>query len=178
VIVLLKSLYSPSWSINSLRLWKPKFHYIFWALTWTTAQWIPHLTCRIQVEVFWTVTTCSAAVGYRRFGGSYSLHIESEGAPKSWYPNIKLYVVTTPKNSNFHRYGNLKSNWIQSTNPHPTSLGINVNIILPFMTRYLSCIERGYGLDDRGFESRQGVRIYLLTTVSRPALEPTQPLIQ
>jgi hypothetical protein len=33
----------------------------------------------------------------------------------------------------------------------------------------------GYGLDDRGFESRQGLGIFLFTTVSRPALGPTQP---
>jgi hypothetical protein len=36
----------------------------------------------------------------------------------------------------------------------------------------------GYGLDDRAFESRKGLGILLFTTVSRPALGPTQPLIQ
>jgi hypothetical protein len=36
----------------------------------------------------------------------------------------------------------------------------------------------GYVLDDRGFDSRQGLEIFLFTTVSRPALGPTQPLIQ
>jgi hypothetical protein len=36
----------------------------------------------------------------------------------------------------------------------------------------------GYGLDDRRFESRQGLGIFLFTTVSRPALGPTQPPIQ
>jgi hypothetical protein len=36
----------------------------------------------------------------------------------------------------------------------------------------------GYWLDDRGFESRQGLGILLCTTVSRPALGPTQHLIQ
>jgi hypothetical protein len=35
-----------------------------------------------------------------------------------------------------------------------------------------------YGLEDRGFESRQGLGVFLFTTVSRPALGPTQPLIQ
>jgi hypothetical protein len=35
-----------------------------------------------------------------------------------------------------------------------------------------------YGLDDRGFESRQGLGIFLLTTASRSALGPTQPPIQ
>jgi hypothetical protein len=42
----------------------------------------------------------------------------------------------------------------------------------------LSGIALGYGLDDRGFESRQGLGIFISTTVSRPALEPTQPPIQ
>jgi hypothetical protein len=39
--------------------------------------------------------------------------------------------------------------------------------------RYLS-----YGLDDRGFESRQGLGIFLFTTASRPTLGPTQPPVQ
>jgi hypothetical protein len=36
----------------------------------------------------------------------------------------------------------------------------------------------GYGLDDREFESRQGLGIFLFTTVSRENLGPTQPPIQ
>jgi hypothetical protein len=43
---------------------------------------------------------------------------------------------------------------------------------------YLIVIALGYGLDDRGFESRQGLGIFLLTTSSRPALRPTQFPIQ
>jgi hypothetical protein len=39
-------------------------------------------------------------------------------------------------------------------------------------------MEMGYGPDDRGFEFRLGMGIFLFTTVSRPALEPTQPTIQ
>jgi hypothetical protein len=35
-----------------------------------------------------------------------------------------------------------------------------------------------YGLDDRGFDSRQGLGIFLFTTLSRPAPGPTQPPIQ
>jgi hypothetical protein len=31
-----------------------------------------------------------------------------------------------------------------------------------------------YGLDDRRFESRQGLGIFLFTTACRPALEPTK----
>jgi hypothetical protein len=40
---------------------------------------------------------------------------------------------------------------------------------------YLSCIALGYGLGDRGFETRQWLEIFLFTTASRPALGPTQP---
>jgi hypothetical protein len=35
-----------------------------------------------------------------------------------------------------------------------------------------------HGLDDRGFESRQGFGIFLLTTVPSSALGPIQPPIQ
>jgi hypothetical protein len=42
----------------------------------------------------------------------------------------------------------------------------------------VSGIALGYGLDDRGFESRQGLRIFLFTTASRLALVPTQYPIQ
>jgi hypothetical protein len=35
-------------------------------------------------------------------------------------------------------------------------------------------ISLGYGLDDREFESRHGVEIYVFTTVSRPSLGPIQ----
>jgi hypothetical protein len=43
---------------------------------------------------------------------------------------------------------------------------------------YLSGVRLGYGLDGRGFKSRQGLRNFLLTTVSKLALGPTQPPIQ
>jgi hypothetical protein len=39
-------------------------------------------------------------------------------------------------------------------------------------------IAQWYSLDDRGFESRQGVGTFLFTTASRPALGPTHPPIQ
>jgi hypothetical protein len=35
-----------------------------------------------------------------------------------------------------------------------------------------------YGLDDRGFDSRQGLRVFLFTNAFRPALGPTQRPIQ
>jgi len=34
------------------------------------------------------------------------------------------------------------------------------------------------GLDDQGFESRQGLGIFLFTTASRLAMRPTQPSVQ
>jgi hypothetical protein len=42
----------------------------------------------------------------------------------------------------------------------------------------LRSVALGYGLDDRGFESRQGLGIFLYTTVFRPDPGPTQPPIQ
>jgi hypothetical protein len=39
-------------------------------------------------------------------------------------------------------------------------------------------LEPGYGLDDRGFESWQGLGIFLFTITSRTALRPSQPPIQ
>jgi hypothetical protein len=35
-----------------------------------------------------------------------------------------------------------------------------------------------YGLEGRGFECRQGLELFLFTTVSRPVLGPTKPPIQ
>jgi hypothetical protein len=46
------------------------------------------------------------------------------------------------------------------------------------MNRTAINLPLGYGLDDRGFESRQGPGIFLFTTASRPALGLTQPTIQ
>jgi hypothetical protein len=43
---------------------------------------------------------------------------------------------------------------------------------------YLSGIALSYRLDDRGFESRQGLGIFLFTAASTPVLGPTQPPIQ
>jgi hypothetical protein len=43
---------------------------------------------------------------------------------------------------------------------------------------YLSGIALGYRLCDRGFETRQGLEIFLFTTASRPALGSSQPPIQ
>jgi hypothetical protein len=42
----------------------------------------------------------------------------------------------------------------------------------------LSGIAIGYGLDERGFEHRQGLGIFLFTSESRLDLRPTEPPIQ
>jgi hypothetical protein len=42
----------------------------------------------------------------------------------------------------------------------------------------LNSIALGNGLDDRGFESPQGLGIFLFDTMSRPAPGPTQPPLQ
>jgi hypothetical protein len=42
----------------------------------------------------------------------------------------------------------------------------------------LLCLRTSYGLDDQGFESSQGLGIFLFTTVSTPALGPIQPPIR
>jgi hypothetical protein len=47
-----------------------------------------------------------------------------------------------------------------------------------YMEEKISGIALGYGLEDRGFESRQRLGILLVTTASRPALGPTHPPIQ
>jgi hypothetical protein len=54
-------------------------------------------------------------------------------------------------------------------------MSIDGRIMLKWL---LERICSGYGLDDGGFESRQGLKIFLFTTASRPALETTQPPIQ
>jgi hypothetical protein len=53
----------------------------------------------------------------------------------------------------------------------------NLIIFINWYTIY-GGIALGYGLHERGFESRQGLRIFLFATVSRPALGFTQPLTQ
>jgi hypothetical protein len=58
---------------------------------------------------------------------------------------------------------------------HCTLLEKNV-LSASYKLEYLSGIALGYGLNDRGFESRQEMGIFLLTTAFRPALGPTEPL--
>jgi hypothetical protein len=42
----------------------------------------------------------------------------------------------------------------------------------------MKAIVLGYGLDDREFDSRQGLEIFVFATAFRAALGPTQPPIQ
>jgi hypothetical protein len=55
-----------------------------------------------QVEVFWFMTLCNDVVGYRRFGGSYCLHLQGmkwtvwmTAFDLSWV-NVKLGVMCDP----------------------------------------------------------------------------------
>jgi hypothetical protein len=57
-------------------------------------------------------------------------------------------------------------------------LSLKFYIYFSYFTHLVSGIALDYVLDDRGFESRQGLSIFLLTTAFRPALGPTQPSIQ
>jgi hypothetical protein len=50
--------------------------------------------------------------------------------------------------------------------------------LLSPLCQYIQEPALGCGLDGRGFESRQGLGIFLITTASRPALVPTLPPIQ
>jgi hypothetical protein len=60
---------------------------------------------------------------------------------------------------------------------HVTSYGTGLDVHL-LQAHSSVGIALGYGLDDRWFESRQVLRIFLFITVSRPALGPTQRPIQ
>jgi hypothetical protein len=53
---------------------------------------------------------------------------------------------------------------------------VHFNIILSY--GYFSGIALGYGMDNRGFESWQGMGIFLFITVSIPALGSPQPPVK
>jgi len=55
---------------------------------------------------------------------------------------------------------------------------LSSNNTVTHLTSLPSGIALGYGLDDRGFESLQGLGIFLFTTASRLELGPNQPPIQ
>jgi hypothetical protein len=62
---------------------------------------------------------------------------------------------------------------------YPKRVRYNLSSFLSKYMFYKTNLSRlGYGLDDRRFESRQGLGIFLFTTASKPALEPAQPPIQ
>jgi hypothetical protein len=52
---------------------------------------------------------------------------------------------------------------------------VRISLTLPVILNFCGL---DYGLDDQGFESRQKLGIFLYTTLSRPALGPTQPSIK
>jgi hypothetical protein len=58
------------------------------------------------------------------------------------------------------------------------SVGLNVLTNLINDSLRLSGIALGYWLDDRGFESRRGLGIFLFTIAFRPALGPIRPPVK
>jgi hypothetical protein len=82
-----------------------------------------------------------------------------------------------------------------SVTPAPSTMNIHYKISTSYITEFCNSLfgtlndhfksrdssvgtALGYGLDDQGFKSRQGLGIFLFTTASRTALGPTQPPIQ
>jgi len=51
------------------------------------------------------------------------------------------------------------------------------SVTISWVKLHTECITL-YGLDDRGFESRQKIGLFLFTTATRSALGPIQPPIQ
>jgi hypothetical protein len=80
-----------------------------------------------------------------------------------WSHTSTLPCVSIPQKSNarksYSRLGEKKA------------LRPSLQFSLIIIVYYKHC----YELDDRGFESRQGLGIFLFPTTSRPALGPTQP---
>jgi hypothetical protein len=56
-----------------------------------------HMNVTTQVEVRWVIAPCSDIVGYRRFGGSYRLHIRIERSSETLVPVTSLHGVRTQK---------------------------------------------------------------------------------
>jgi hypothetical protein len=56
--------------------------------------------------------------------------------------------------------------------------GFKIGVLKSKRRTFYFCIALGYGLEDRGFKSRQRLGIFLFTTVSRTVLGPTQPPMQ
>jgi len=48
---------------------------------------------KIEAEVFWVMTPCTVAVGYRRFGGSYFLRNVSRSRLESIRMNSFVYAL-------------------------------------------------------------------------------------
>jgi len=65
---------------------------------------------KTRVEIFWLLTKCNVAVGYRRFGGPCYFYFYLRGGvrwrqqelPKRRYPTATLHCVTTQKTSPYN----------------------------------------------------------------------------
>jgi len=66
---------------------------------------------------------------------------------------------------------------LSNNNKFPLNIGsVLEEFFCTFRSQDSSGTALGYGLNDRGFGSRQGLGIILFTTASRTALGPTQPI--
>jgi hypothetical protein len=85
-------------------------------------------------------------------------------------PRAGLNAVTKIKTSRLYR---------ESNPSHAArSLVTILTELRPAPLLYVSGIALGYGLDDRRFESVQGLGIFLFATAFRPALCSTQPPVE
>jgi hypothetical protein len=74
-----------------------------------------------------------------------------------------LYPIRSPETRSPTYHGRIDGYWWR---------------VIPLFSFYVRIVASGIALDDRGFDSRQGLGSFLFTTASRPALGPTQPPIQ
>jgi hypothetical protein len=111
----------------------------------------------------WTIKVlgfdCRQRLGIRIFTTVSRPVRGSTLSPIRWVPGAPSLQVKCPGREADHS--------------HPSS-------ITPYVYEpgYLSGTALDYGLDDRVFESRQWLGIFIFTTVSRLARRPTQPSVQ
>jgi hypothetical protein len=93
-----------------------------------------------------------------------------------WWESFRIWTWSPSSMLQVPLAAEMRCNPFYSTT-YPNVSWIQTLAVSNFTTN-LGGIAQGHKLDDRGFESRQGLRIFLFTTASRPALGHTQPPIQ
>jgi hypothetical protein len=86
---------------------------------------------KIQVEVFWVVTTCNVVVGYQRFGGPFCLHLQGEdgGSTVFWNACVvpRHYMASQPRRPRTETLPSRKP-------PNSTKLRLSLCTLYSFMT--------------------------------------------